>query len=175
MCLHRAGHLCTGGERGGLVITFDLGNVRFNYRIVGAAIANGRVLVHRAETDDYFALPGGRGEPMEQARHTLRREMVEELGVTVRVGRLLWVVESFFGLQQRSFHELGLYFLMSLPRTSPLLGQHRFYGIEGPTRLIFEWHALSELPSLPLYPSFLRKGLQSLPHSTQHVVDTDTQ
>jgi len=44
------------------MITFERGDVRFNYRVVGIAFDADRVLLHRAERDDFWALPGGRGE-----------------------------------------------------------------------------------------------------------------
>jgi ADP-ribose pyrophosphatase YjhB (NUDIX family) len=63
---------------------------RFNYRIVGVAMRGEEeqdqceVLLHRAVTDDFWALPGGRAELLEPADATLRREMREELGVELR-------------------------------------------------------------------------------------------
>jgi len=67
------------------VIVFDVGSVRFNYRAVGVALHGGKVLLHRAEKDPFWALPGGRVELLEAAGDTLRREMQEELGVPIVV------------------------------------------------------------------------------------------
>ena len=163
------------------MLTFQQGNMRFNYRIVGVAIHDGRILVHRAEKDDFWALAGGRGEFMETATDTLRREMQEEIGVDVRVERLLWVVENFFPFEGLQFHEIGMYFLMTLPPDCPYLSQDTFYGQEfasGPDgeqryHLIFQWLPLVGLDKVPLYPEFLRTGLQALPETIQHVVWTD--
>lgn len=155
--------------------------MRFNYRIVGVAIHDGRILVHRSENDDFWALPGGRGEFMERACDTLRREMQEEVGVDVQVGRLLWVVENFFAYEGAQFHELALYFLMSLAADCPSLHQEMFYGKESAAgaegkeqfHLIFQWFPLPTVEKLPLYPSFLRLGLQALPETAQHIVHVD--
>lgn len=38
------------------------------------------MLLHKAEDDDFWALPGGRSQPLEPATATLRREMVDERG-----------------------------------------------------------------------------------------------
>lgn len=81
------------------MITFDHGKARFNFRVVGVALDGDRVLVHRPERDDFWTLPGGRGELLEPARDTLAREMLEEIGAEVQVGRLVWVVENFFQYQ----------------------------------------------------------------------------
>ena len=63
------------------MITYTEGSRRFNYRIAAVFIDEGHLLVHRAETDPFWALPGGRAEMRELAADTVRREMREELGI----------------------------------------------------------------------------------------------
>jgi ADP-ribose pyrophosphatase YjhB (NUDIX family) len=157
------------------MITFARENTRFTYRVVGVAIENGHVLLHRAEGDDFWALPGGRAELLEPAAATLRREMREELEIDVEVVRPLWLVENFFQHQGYDHHELGVYFLMRVPA-----GWHDrtavepFTGDENGTRLLFQWFPLDELASMRVYPSFLADGLRDLPLTLQHVVHVDT-
>lgn len=155
------------------MIAFDAGDARFSYRIVGVALDGARVLIHRAETDDFWALPGGRGELAETARETLRREMREELGAEVALGRLLWVVENFFTLGGRRYHELSLFFLITF--SDPAIYRHTapFFGDEGGLRLIFAWHPLAQLDAIVLHPSFLREGLRALPRTAEHIVHID--
>jgi 8-oxo-dGTP pyrophosphatase MutT (NUDIX family) len=156
------------------MITFTRGAKRFNLRIVGIAIEDGRVLLHQFEGDDFWALPGGRGELLEPANETLRREMQEELGIEVDVVRLLWLVENFFEYQGLQYHELGLYFLMHLPPDWPLrTSETPFAGHEGHLRLTFRWFPLDELEQIVLVPSFLPTALQDLPTTVQHVVHDD--
>src|SRR5262245_3617383 len=97
------------------MIRFDKRNQRFNYRVVGIAIYENQVLLHRAEDEYFWTFPGGRGELGEPATETLKREMREELGVEVEVVRLLWFVENFFTYEEMRYHEIALYFLMRLP------------------------------------------------------------
>ena len=78
------------------MIRFDQGNRRFNYRIVGVAIHDDAVLLHRADHESFWTLPGGRAEHGETAEETIQREMREELETDVHVDRLLWIVENFF-------------------------------------------------------------------------------
>ena len=155
-------------------ITFDLPCGRFLFRVVGVAIHDGRALLHRAVSDDFWSLPGGRGKVMEASSAALVREMQEELGMTVRVGRLLWLVENFFTYAGVAYHEIGVYYLMTLPDDAPHLDTSRtFPGQEDHNPLIFQWFPLSDLPALRLYPLFLRTGLQAPPEHTQHVVTRD--
>jgi len=169
------------------MITFDKGNLRFNYRIAGIALDNNRVLLEKGfsrvllekvEGQDFWFLPGGRGEFLEPAKQTLKREMQEELGVEVEVGRLVWVVENFFTGndfitdKKMSCHELGFYFLMELPEKSPLRSLTEFYGEDESFKITLKWHQLSELRNTPLYPSFLRTALNNIPDRTEHIIHT---
>ncbi|MBE2234293.1 MAG: NUDIX domain-containing protein [Anaerolinea sp.] len=156
------------------MITFTQDNTRFTCRIVGVAIDQGRVLLHKAADDNFWALPGGRAELREEAAATLRREMIEELQIQVDVVRLLWLVENFFQYRGLDFHELGLYFLMRVPADWPRRMENGpFLGYEQGVQLFFQWFPLEALPAMRVYPSFLASGLQDLPASPQHVVHID--
>ena len=157
------------------MITFDEDNIRFTNRIVGIAYDGDRVLLHRAISDDFWAMPGGRAELLETAAETLRREMREEMNEEVTVERLVWIAENFFEYGPRSFHEIGFYFLMHLPPDSPLRQKTEpFYGQEGDLRIIFEWFPVETLEQVYLFPAFLRTGLKNLPTSTVHIVQRDS-
>lgn len=157
------------------MITFEEGKVRFNYRVVGIALNGNRVLIHRAEKDDFWSLPGGRVKLLETSKDTLKREMREELGVEIHVERLIWIVENFFEYEDKSYHELALYFLMTFPHDSHLYGKSEpFVGGEEGIKLIFKWHQLDELEKISLYPAFLQKALKSIPEVTEHIVHTDS-
>lgn len=139
----------------------------FHFRAAGIALHDDHVLLHRAERDDFWSLPGGRVEAMETAQAALQREMREEINVAVAVGQLLVVIENFFGHN----HELGFYFAMTLPRvdlTQP------FTGLEdNDLRLIFQWFPLAALESLVIKPTGLQPALQQLGNGIIHVVNDD--
>lgn len=156
------------------MVTFDQGSARFTYRAAGVALHEGRMLLNTVQGFDFWFLPGGRCEFHEAATETLLREMREEMGLKVRVERLLWVVENFFTFQGTTHHELGLYFLMSLPPDCGLLALDTpFAGAEQSIDLIFAWHRLDELDRVPLFPAFLRRTLQTLPATVEHIVHRD--
>jgi 8-oxo-dGTP pyrophosphatase MutT (NUDIX family) len=155
------------------MITFDEGRIRFINRVVGIALDRGRVLLHRTDDMNFWALPGGRAELLEPSPETLVREMREEIGVDVTVERLLWLAENFFEYGPRSFHEIGFYFLMHLPPDSPLRDQSTFLGHEGNMPVYFEWHPIATLENIALFPTFLRTGLKSIPANIVHIIHTD--
>ena len=147
---------------------------RFNCRTVGVVIDRQRLLVHRAEEDDFWTLPGGRVEFGEPANLALARELAEELNVAVEVGRLIWVVENFFSYKDEAFHEIAFYFEVSLPDDSPLKAlDEPFLGDENGLPIIFRWHPLEELDNATLYPTFLREGVKDMPPATEYIVHRD--
>lgn len=160
-----------------MILAFEEGNDRFNYRVAGVAVHEDSVLLHRAEGDDFWTLPGGRAEFGEPAERTLKREMREEIGIDVEVVRLLWLVENFFEYGQERYHEVALYFLIRFRAA----GSHpvragSFESPENVTKLTFQWFPCRTevLSGLPLLPSFLQTGLEELPEGVQHVVHHDS-
>ena len=155
------------------MITFKPAEIRFTFRVGGILIHHEHVLCQADSSEDFWFLPGGRAELGESASETLRREMQEELGVAMKIERLLYVVENFYTDPNDSWHELGLYFLITAPADSYLnksletikrldeIGKH----------LQFDWLPIAQLESYALYPSFFQKALQEIPEHTLHFVE----
>ena len=157
------------------MVAFEKAQGRFNYRVAGVAVHNGRVLLDRNTRNNYWVLPGGHPEMMESMTVALGREMFEEIGARVEVIRLLWVIENFF-YKDKPVHELSFYFLMEIDPHSPLLkSDGPFYGEEHGYQLVYQWHPIEEtaLLKLPLYPGFLSGGLLELPETPMHIVFDD--
>ena len=155
------------------MITFRSAEMRFTYRIGGILIHREHVLCQAATRENFWFLPGGRAELGESATVTLLREMQEELGVTVKIERLLYIVENFFTDTHSSSHELGLYFLMTAPADSYLYQSlETFTHIdEVGDQLCFDWLPIAQLTDLPLYPPFFQNALQKIPEQTMHIVE----
>jgi ADP-ribose pyrophosphatase YjhB (NUDIX family) len=156
------------------MITFDRPTGRFGYRVAGIAVHAGHVLLHRAATDSFWSLPGGRCELQESSGLALARELREECATPVTVERLVWVAELFFGPVERRWHELGFYYLVSFPPGSPWLDVNTtFAGAEESLPLVFQWFPLAAAAQLPLYPLFLRSRLHRLPPAVEHIVSDE--
>lgn len=162
------------------MITFDLDSFRFTYRVVAVCIHDGHVLLHREETGDFWTLPGGRCEFGEASDEALRREMMEELGVTVAIGRLLWVVENIFAHTGTKHHEIGLYYAVDFPAghayydtTQIFNGIEEHPAHEQVSALIYQWFPIARVPKMIVFPLFLRTAFHDLPTTMQHIVNRE--
>jgi hypothetical protein len=73
------------------------------------------------------------------------------------------------------WHEVGLYFLVSLGEHSRFRGEGPHWGVETEIDLKFrlEWHDVEKLDGVRLLPSLLRERLRSLPEHIEYVVHRD--
>ena len=142
------------------MISIDIAGTRFQLRAAAVIVHDRSVLLHRAEGDAFWALPGGRVEPGEDGRSTVVREMNEELAEPVECGELLYVVENFFTHAGKPNHEVGLYFITHLRPASVLLDKScSHWGVEGDARLEFRWFDAGLLADVDLRPTLLRHAL----------------
>jgi 8-oxo-dGTP pyrophosphatase MutT (NUDIX family) len=148
----------------------------FQMRVAGLAFRNNHVLVHRAVHEKFWTFPGGRAEVGEASVDTLKREMMEELGVQAQVDRLLWSVESFFHYEGRDWHEFGLYYLMHLPETLAFHESEIIHRIQdGKNALEFKWVLATPdaLKKLDIPPYFIADEIDNLPQTSRHLVCDD--
>ena len=98
------------------MVMFSNGEITFLYRVGGLAVHDGRLLVEHNVRHGFCFVPGGRVEYGENAVQALTRELDEEFGGDVRIGRLVVVADNLFELNGRRYQEVGMYFLMKFTR-----------------------------------------------------------
>ena len=146
-------------------ISFMTGNEKFNYRVCAMIIFDGKILAMHDERSPYYYLPGGRVTIGETAEAAVIREVQEELGVTARIVRPLWLNQAFFteDVDNLRYHELCIYFLMDITDTD-LLSRGKIFKVnEGQRTHIFEWLEFDRLKEEYFYPLFLKKEIFNLP------------
>ncbi len=156
------------------MLAFDIDGRRFQVRAGALLRHQGRWLLHRAPADAYWSLPGGRVDPGETAAQTVVRELQEELGVAATAGPLLVLVENFFALGNRPFHELNLVVEAQLPDGHPLLAlEGDFVGDEAGSPLVFRWFPAEALPGLDIRPQALQQLVAAPDTPFLHLVQQD--
>ena len=119
----------------------------------------GRVLLVRhhyeAEGKDIWMLPGGAAEAGETSRDAAIREVLEETGLIVHVGRLLWHVEEAGERGQRFVN----FFEAAIIGGKPELGEDPELGADQVLDNIafFTREELEEIDNL--YPEYLKDEL----------------
>lgn len=146
-------------------ITFKTADGRFNYRVCAMIIHEGKILAMHDQRSPYFYLPGGRVAVGETAEAAVIREVQEELGITPKIVRPLWLNQAFFteDVDAQKYHELCIYFLMDISETALLSRGACFSFQEGGRTHIFQWLRFEQLKEEYFYPLFLKKDIFHLP------------
>ena len=150
-------------------LTFRTENGRFNYRVCAVILRNECVLAMKDERSPYYYLPGGRVRLHETAEAALLREIKEELRIEAEIIRPLWFNQSFFteDVDHDRFHEICVYFLVTIENTGFQDTKNRFRLDEGKHTHIFEWLPCDSLKDLYFYPLFLKERIRSLPETLE--------
>ncbi|OHX14556.1 NUDIX hydrolase [Chromobacterium sphagni] len=154
------------------MICFNVAGTRFNLRAAAIIEHQGKVLLHRAASDDFWTLPGGRVEPGEDAAATVAREMREELDESVDCGHLVMLIENFFAVAGQANHELGLYFQARLAEDSTLPRRASpFLVTDNGVPFEFNWFSRGQLAALHVLPLPVKELLLDDDRRLRHVVD----
>ena len=146
-------------------ISYMDGNNKFNYRVCGIMLLDGKILAMHDERSPYYYLPGGRVKLGETAECAVVREIEEELGVTPRIVRPLWLNQGFFteDVDKLQYHELCVYFLLDISGTDLPERGETFTRCERHHTHVFEWLNLERLQDAYFYPVFLKTEITNLP------------
>ena len=148
-------------------ISYVVGNSKFNYRVCGMIIHNGKILAMHDERSPYYYLPGGRVKMGETAEQAILREIEEELNITPHIIRPLWLNQGFFteDVDNLHYHELCVYFLLDVSDTGLLAMGEKFTLRERHHTHEFEWLSFERLKGEFFYPVFLKTEITNLPES----------
>lgn len=127
---------------------------------------NGQILLHegwdRVKKEKFYRPLGGGVEFGESARLTVARELQEEIGQAVDVGRELGVVENLFTFEGREGHEIIVVFEANLK--DPLANSTDRFLIDesGSNAGYAVWRSLQEMKdeNAPLFPLELSRLLE---------------
>ena len=144
------------------MISFEVGKDKFNFRVSAIIIdeKGERFLTNTRENIDFCVLPGGRVEMGEETPVSLKREMIEELGVDIDIVGLKAITENFFEFDGKNYHELQYLYIAKLLDKSIEDKQGRFIGVE--QKDIFEWHRIADIESVNYTPKYLKEIIKEV-------------
>ena len=130
-------------------------------------ISDGKILAMHDERSPYYYLPGGRVKLGETAEEAVIREVEEELNITPKITRPVWLNQAFFkeAVDNMCYHELCIYFLMDITNTKLLENGNKFTLLERHHRHDFEWLEFGRLKKEYFYPLFLKEEIFHLPQT----------
>jgi len=122
------------------------------------------LLIRKADKDgSYTVLPGGGQKFDETLEQALKREVLEEVGAEVEVGKLLYIREYFsekheFAFKDRALHQIEFFFCCELiTEADPT----RANELDSNQKEVV-WVTLSELEAVNFYPAAMREALSHL-------------
>lgn len=135
-----------------------------------------KILLHSAQNENYWTLPGGAVEE-ESTKEGLIREMMEELGEAVEIKELKIIAENQFFYRGNKSDSVEFYYQVELLPESLLIEKESFVRTEAfgqfgdqPYELMFKWFNLNQLDNLVLLPAFLATELQQMePNQMKHI------
>ena len=79
--------------------------------VARAVILNGnKIILCRIKGENWYFLPGGHIEFDEFIEASLKRELMEEMGIKVKLDKVIEVVENFYKENRKNHHEINIIF-----------------------------------------------------------------
>lgn len=152
-------------------LSLMIDDVKFNFR-VATIIRNGdKVLLHKADRDNFYVIPGGRVKVGEDTETAIKREMFEEMGENIIVKKYVGTIENFFVLYAKTYHEILIIYEAEFDENSNKNVLEKFRSIERDD-LEFIWKPIDDIKDLDLRPNLLKDYLLSEKDIT-HIVNKD--
>jgi 8-oxo-dGTP diphosphatase len=122
-----------------------------------------KILLMRYEYNgkSVYNLPGGNPEPKETLTHTLERELIEELGIEIRVGKILLMGEV--SLLEQKEDVLHCIFDGKIAKNEPILNAEETSAKE------LVWLTIESLSDIPMYPNVGKALLEKLQNEETEV------
>lgn len=131
-------------------IDFKRNNFRFNFR-TSAIIYNNdlsKVLLFNVEGRDFYMLPGGRIEELEESIDTIKREIKEEIGWDNITYNFLALSEEFVNDKEYNNHQINIIYKGIY---NDEIKDVKFKGLEGDW-INFEWVNVIDINNYKIFP-----------------------
>lgn len=137
-------------------ISIEIENIKFNYRVAGVIKNKNNILLHKNDDDIFHAIPGGRIKIGETSKEALKREFIEEMGLTPKKLKFRGIIENFFEYNNKKYHEVMIIYDVEFDPDCEIYKKDVIKGIEEKSKLNFVWKTLDEIENLDLRPKSLK-------------------
>lgn len=149
-------------------LDFKRKDFRFNAR-TSAVIYNrdlSKVLLFNVEDTDFYMLPGGRIEELEESIHAVKRELKEELGWDNITYTFLALSEEFVNDKGYDNHQINIIYKGIY---NDEIKENKFKGLEGDW-INFEWVNVSDIHQYKIFPKGIHEIIDGSSNSN-HLVN----
>jgi ADP-ribose pyrophosphatase YjhB (NUDIX family) len=148
-------------------ITVMIGEHGFNFRVAAIIECEGKMLLHKPENWDFWNLPGGRVKCGEQTLSAIKRELKEELGVTIEELKLVEVSENFFAWQGKPAHELLFVYKIVVSPDHELYSKQDFPSLDHDD-MVYHWFEKDEIKNYKCLPELIYKWAERNDFDFEH-------
>ncbi len=142
-------------------ITIDVLDYVLNIRAGGVIIHNNKVLLHKNELSDHYAIIGGRVKIGEDSKSSVKRELEEEIGKNVKIEDCLATIENFFDAKGKKYHEIMFLWKAEFEKDEDKNIDYTLYNAEGKDYLSYKWIDIDKLNNYNVVPKAIIEILKS--------------
>ncbi len=124
------------------------------FRSGGLVVKDGKILLmHQiVKGEDFYTLPGGSWEAGETLEQTCKREIKEEFGIDVEVGKLIFLLDTDT--------RIAFYFLCETGNKEIELGGPEKGRMNNDEQYYVEWISLDKIADLSFIPKPAKEGVR---------------
>ena len=150
-------------------IKSDEGN--FKYRVSGAIIKDDKLLMVNICNNGFYCLPGGHIHLGEDSVTAVKREINEEVSITVKDMTLVALIENFFHGKMGQMHEVNYIYMIEPNEDINTEDYEVIENDEGELKpLKFKWCPLNEIDKLDFRPNTLINKFKNKNFDFEHFI-----
>ena len=150
-------------------LDFKRDDFRFNAR-ASAIIYNkdlSKVLLFKVEDRDFYMLPGGRIEELEESKDAIKREIKEEIGLDNITYSFLALSEEFVNAKGYNNHQINIIYKGIY---NDEIKNIKFKGLDGDW-INFEWIDVSNINKYKIFPEGINKIIDQSSNSNHLITN----
>lgn len=150
-------------------VSMHIGNTKFNFRVACIVEYDGKILLHKRDTDDFWNLVGGRVKCNEDTLSALKREMEEELNINITDAKLVNVSENFFYYDNQNYHEM-LFIYYHKTNDAKLIQKQDFLSLDN-EHMTYHWFSKEEIKNIVCKPQIIYSVINQDVNTLTHNID----